>query len=429
MLSVAVHGRPVNGSVSFSVPEHAQTGPLAAWVAGLPGTVEACPRKAFEQRRFMPAAAALRLDEIAPDPRGWTRSVRIDIDEPDASTRWLDAGLPQPNFIVINKKNGHAHYIYNLGVWVRDDKPGSVRYLQRVRRAYAIAVDGDLGYNGHMHHNPLSPAYTTIVGPETAWSLGDLAQYVELFRPTYALRGSAKIDENNAALGPNCNTFEQTRVRAYRDVARFRKTGDQAGFADCVLQRATVAAQEYESAGGRHVRDRHVRSVAKSVASWVWTVYGQGPEAAHTRKARYAKTREVYITEIAARRSQALKLRASGASLSNIAVELGISRRTVCNYLSTSNLLVQSPHLSEIAREGAAPESVPTSGSILAFPFGTPTQLPDRRARKGAAPFFVLSLADFPGSPGEAVSPPRGRAPRAPHAIPGIGAGGNARAP
>ncbi|MFC6631565.1 replication initiation protein [Acinetobacter beijerinckii] len=46
----------------------------------------------------------------------WKKYILIDIDRPGAVTDWLyeSPHLPAPNLIIENRKNGHAHFVYEL---------------------------------------------------------------------------------------------------------------------------------------------------------------------------------------------------------------------------------------------------------------------------------------------------------------------------
>lgn len=309
----------------------------AAWLDRLPWSAEAAPRKSFQLRCRLPRERAVRLDEINPNPRGYIKSVVVDVDYSGAGAAWLDARLPQPTF-VIRSERGHAHLVWHLERWVRRDNERAMRLLEAVQAAITSACAGDRAYVGPMHHNPLSTTYSTIVGHRGDFTLYELADCVPdlLFRASSSSApATSGFRDDFASAGRNCRAFETARLQAYREIAIFKASSTLQRWIDRVTQLVTAA-----NAGNLEpLPASEVRSISKSIASWCWSVYRAGSAAANARRQRYKLDRLHYLTQIDARRQAALKRRNEGASLSTIATELGVSRRSVCRYLGTSNAL------------------------------------------------------------------------------------------
>ena len=97
-----------------------------------------------------PRAQAIKRAYIAPNPDGWIAYLIFDIDKSDGGASWIGAGLPAPNFIVMNPQGscgrdgrpneGRAHLIYRLRGWIRVGAGDSAeRYLEglcRVKASY-----------------------------------------------------------------------------------------------------------------------------------------------------------------------------------------------------------------------------------------------------------------------------------------------------
>ena len=282
------------------------------------------------------------MASIAPDPSGWTTALRFDIDREGGGAAWIDAGLPPPNLIVVNPKNGHAHLIYQLGAWVRTDFgiPGAIkvmRYAAAIERAYEAALGGDPGYSGRFHHNPLSPHYSTRVGRDKPYSLDELAQYVDL--------KTSLPKRRPLGIGRNVALFDRLRRWAYAAVAEWR-IGPFDGWHAAVRSRAAQIAGDVGAESPRGpLPENEVGHTVKSVARWVWEHYkGDVPpllqaardaakrERERARQAtreplrgRSRMTRDEYRAQASERRRKAEELRTQGTPLRAIAEELRCS--------------------------------------------------------------------------------------------------------
>jgi hypothetical protein len=275
---------------------------------------------------LQPHARALQMREIAPDNDKWISSIRIDVDHADASTRWLDAELPQPSLLIVNRDNGHAHMVWQLESWVPRFNRSAVRYLQTVRRLLTEAVGGDPAYSGLLVHNPASGAFTVYEGPP-CYTLGALARHLDLAGTAtspYAIRITSPG-------GRNQGLFTTLRIAAYRRVREFRARDDRKGFGDWV---ASVAAEE-NAAFAAPLSDREVAGICRSVAGWTWARYAK---VTPMRRRRFKRTRAQYLGLVADRRTTALQMAFSGTRAAEVASALGISRRSVERWVAAAKV-------------------------------------------------------------------------------------------
>jgi len=267
--------------------------------------------------------------------------VRVDVDHDGAAVAWLDAGLPQPTFIIRRRSNGHAHLVWELRGWVRVG-PRAERYLRRVRAAFTHAREGHPSSSGRFQHNPLAAwAWDVRVGRAEPYSLGELATHIDLFSSAARAAG-AKIDPDNEALGRNCSVFEHVRTAAYRLVPRFRREDDYEAFEREVRARV----EDQNSTFPTPLPSRDVRSLTKSIARWTWAVYGRGTTAKQAHRAAAELSRAEYEAHAAQRAQQIRELRDAGLGATEIARRLGCSVRLVHLRLAAT---VQSAPLSELA--------------------------------------------------------------------------------
>ena len=101
----------------------------------------ACTDNPADGVAMLPAEKALKRAHIAPNSRSLVWAMAFDIDRPEAGAAWLDADLPQPNWIAQNPKNGHAHLGYALLAPVSRSmlsKDCPQRYMARIDRKSVV---------------------------------------------------------------------------------------------------------------------------------------------------------------------------------------------------------------------------------------------------------------------------------------------------
>lgn len=289
-----------------------------------------------------PKAVALTMREIAPDPDGWFRAIRIDLDRPDAlehvAVLISDGTLPEPSHIIVRATNGHAHVIWELGRWVRRDRPKAVALFERIREALRVVVGGDPAYVGKFQHNPRHADFENW-GNGRRWELGELCEALGdvVWRTARPARQSA-IDPITAAQGRNCSHFENVRVQAYARVDEFRRQGRDIEFGELVL--GLVLAEN--AAIATPLGDKECGVIAASISNWTWNVYRRGPNAAAAHRTTSTRTRAEYLAIADATRTEARRLHSDGLGATAIAKQLSRSRRWVYVALASPEPGVQS---------------------------------------------------------------------------------------
>jgi len=200
-----------------------------------------------------------------PHMRVWSM---YDIDRPGGGMAWEDENLPPPSWATINKTNGHAHLVYGLRAPVltvsMEARQAPLRYLNAVESAFRAKLRGDDGYSGLITKNPSHPLWHTLRGPELAYELGDLAEWVDLDR--FKAKQGVKVAE--VGLGRNVTVFDFVRTWAYKKVREYK--GQQGGFVHwqkAVYDRCMVRNADF----GCPMDSREAYHIARSVAKWTWS--------------------------------------------------------------------------------------------------------------------------------------------------------------
>ena len=190
-----------------------------------------------------------------------------DIDRPGGALAWDDVNLPPPSWATINKENAHAHLAYGLRVPVltssMEARQAPLRYLNAVEAAFRAKLQADDGFSGLITQNPAHPLWRLLQGPDLAYELGDLAEWVDLehFKP----RQGVKVAE--VGLGRNVTVFDFVRLWAYKNVREYKNV--RGGFV--YWQKAVYDRCMARNGDFTHPMDnREAYHIARSVAKWTW---------------------------------------------------------------------------------------------------------------------------------------------------------------
>jgi hypothetical protein len=272
--------------------------------------------------KVRPLKQAIEQRYIQPNPPGMTHFLLFDLDRPDAGSYWIEANAQPPSFVIKNPENGHAHYLYALqnGVCTTSaarQKP--MRYLAAIEQAMCRDLKADPGYAGLITKNPLHPHWQTIPVHTRLYSLADLALDLDLTSPANDERESYGY-----GVGRNCSVFDELRHWAYRSVIEFWRPGGFEGWQRAVRERAHGC-----NMFANPLQQKEIDQIAKSVAKWVWKNFSPA-----TRQALIERT---HTPELQSKRGQlkgkalrerGLELLSAGLTASQVAAEIGASRRT-----------------------------------------------------------------------------------------------------
>lgn len=271
-------------------------------------------------RHVQRALSARYIQPNGPTHRYW---LVYDVDRSGAALDWSDRNAPPPTIVATNPANGHAHLIYGLDVPVRTApgaKSAPLRYAAAVDCALRALLDADAGYSGLICKNPLNPFWRVTEWEPRLYELGDLDSWLDL--NAYSDRRRRLPDYG---LGRNCNLFEKLRLWAYKAIRQGWPEYDR--WHEAVLTRA-LAYNDFDTP----LPVNEVKATARSVAKWTHrnlSAAGFSQYQAARGRRKGEKTRALMLP-------LAREKAAQGLSQREIAQSLGVSQKTVSNWLRRS---------------------------------------------------------------------------------------------
>jgi hypothetical protein len=232
---------------------------------------ELLPRKPFCADRptdgliIRSRSAALKRRHIQLNDPPTVRWVVHDLDFRGAVLAHDEANLPPPNFIAVNRKNGHAHAAVLLEVPVARHeaaRPKPMEFLAAVERGLTRRLNADRAYTGLISKNPLHDHWDVRWLRNAPYSLADIEGW--LFKRD--MRPYA-VPNVMAGFSRNCAIFDNLRQHAYAEVRNAKGAGKTiAAFQAHLERRALELNRVFPTA----LPLSEIRAIAKSVAKWVW---------------------------------------------------------------------------------------------------------------------------------------------------------------
>jgi hypothetical protein len=285
---------------------------------------ERLPRKPYCANDFAdgikirPAATAIKYRHIQLNPPGILAFMLFDLDMAESAWAFERHDLPEPTFIVINRANGHCHYIYALLAPVvfghGHDKPR--QYFLDIEYTYRLLLGADHSYSGLLCKNPWHPYWLTVATPLAIYDLNTLADYV-------TIQKRPKKKEQQAGQGRNVSLFDDLRHWAYRNRRHYCDYGQwlNACMATCAEMNVFDHPLPYPE----------IKSIAKSVARWTWK--NITPQAFSNIQRTRAKKKGLANED---KRASAKLMRARGKTVREIAQELNMPKSTISDWLKSS---------------------------------------------------------------------------------------------
>lgn len=207
---------------------------------------------------------ALSKIYIEHNNESFINSIVFDMDNDSGAIAWDTAGVPIPNFITQNPRNGHAHLFYALSspVCITEN---AHRKPQKLLRGVIAGLTDRLGadpcYTGKITKNPLNPQWRTFWNNTEPYELNFLREFIEEKRlPTKT------IIRRTAAEGRNCALFDLLRLYAYGVVFKYQKAEDYTGFMSDLEERATLINNDFDAP----LCWKEIWHTIKSITDWTW---------------------------------------------------------------------------------------------------------------------------------------------------------------
>ena len=186
-----------------------------------------------------------------------------DIDRPGAALAYSDANLPEPNIVMINPENRHAHTAYLLESGVARSENSRLRplkYFAAVERGIARRLGADRNYAALVAKNPMHPHWHVEWHRDEPYTLAELADWLFPRDMVPDLEAAQTF-----GAGRNCTVFDQLRSIAYREVRHFKSKGVTYDmWLERCLQRALGLNRQFPQA----MMLAEVRAITRSVAKW-----------------------------------------------------------------------------------------------------------------------------------------------------------------
>ena len=185
----------------------------------------------------------------------------VDIDRPDALHRIEESRLPEPNMVILNPANGHAHAFWKLKKEV--PRYGKARwkpiyYFKAVWRGFTRRLGGDMNYVQLLTKNPHSSRWKTILTHSKAFALEELDCALEHEEKRKTGR-SVRLEDG---AGRNVCLFNTLRIEAYSRYANF--LNGKSSFYDWIETRA----EEINASFPSPLPQKEVRDTIKSISRY-----------------------------------------------------------------------------------------------------------------------------------------------------------------
>ena len=240
-------------------------------------------------------------------------------------------GVPEPNIVVENTENGHAHFLFKLETPVYLGENAStkpINYLNAIYSEIRTLLKADTAYSGLMSKNPLHECWRTQELRVEPYSLAGLSQHLEL-ELTFTKQPKIDLDEAYHE-GRNSRIFTELKEWAYVAVREFRGKTYQQWLESCIDYCMQINSVLVHPLGYGEVKQ-----IAKSVSKFCWKNDAYAYSMFIDRQTMKAKVggaaRSATYDPL---REQAAVLYADGMKKKDIAAELGVSDRTIRNWLN-----------------------------------------------------------------------------------------------
>jgi predicted ArsR family transcriptional regulator len=279
-----------------------------------------CTNDFADGLKIRPKAMAIAHRYIQLNPPGILSFMLFDLDFAESAWTFERCDLPHPTFIVINRANGHCHYIYALLAPVvfghGHEKPR--RYFLAIEHTYRVTLGADPGYSGFITKNPFHHHWLVVSTPLAKYDLDALAERATLQSPP-------KKREQQAGQGRNVTLFDSLRTWAYKARRKYDDYGE--------WLKACLAMAAQMNVFDRPLDYPEVKSIAKSVARWTWQHIT--PQAfSQIQRERNKRGRLSAAAKAEDKRASARLMRAQGMTLREIAQALGVSKDAVAKWLN-----------------------------------------------------------------------------------------------
>jgi hypothetical protein len=233
-----------------------------------------------------PLRTAIKKRYIQFNPPHALYWIVLDIDMPIIGSltmsKIIEGEIPQPNFLVENRKNGHAHAFFGLKTPVAKGNHASQRalnYVAAIEAALIRAFGADALYTNLISKNPLNPYWNLIDLRSELYTLGELHEKLDLSGPSKNTMRRITLEEaKTQGIARNCQMFNRIRSYAYQTVREYRQSTSLNEW-----QRLLISKAEIYNDFPAPLLPKELRHIVKSVARWTWSKYTAKSKAEFSR--------------------------------------------------------------------------------------------------------------------------------------------------
>jgi hypothetical protein len=249
--------------------------------------------------------------------------------------------------IVRNSKSGTSHLYYAINPVCTSSKAQShpIHYMKAIIEAFKLRLNADPSYSGPVAKTPGHPWWETIEFHTKTYSLGELADSVELSPINPWLKKNLEDNSHSRTL----QLFDETRYFAYSIVKNERKNGSFQSFYNKVSSHALSKNDFIVKGYAQNLLTSELNSTIKSITRWTWDRYDGNVRCnagvmkldpslpLKTKQQLSAKRTKKTVTERTANKLKHAYLMFSKKNIkptqTELAAETGLSRQTVAKYI------------------------------------------------------------------------------------------------
>jgi hypothetical protein len=204
-----------------------------------------------------------------------------------------------------------------------------MRYLAAVEAAMRAKLDADPGYSGLITKNPMHKSWRTFWHPVGGlYCLDDLSEFLDL--PKFV---NKRDKPECVGIGRNVSTFDYLRYLAYRSIRGWKAEARQGGFVYYQAHLYDLAQQYTHNEHPSPLDRRECHHIAKSVARWTWNRFDIEASDKRFSELQSARGKLGGRPAMEDKQASARLMRAKGMTQRAIAQELGVTERSIRNWL------------------------------------------------------------------------------------------------
>lgn len=231
--------------------------PLAELYQDLPKTLRCSPHKNNTDFRRKTPKQATQNAYVGYNTPKVTTFIVIDLDYDGSIFAYHDAGIPRPQFVLKNPKNGHCQYLYRLKdpvSFFKNSRQAPIDLLNAIEYALNDVLGGDKAFTGYLAKNALNSAHEVYYTGVEPYTLHQLAEYLDLptHKPTQA--------HNDEFYGRNDAIFNAVRHLAYK--IAYKCTYTQ------IYDQCMQWCEQFNAQYSPNLPYNELKSISKSIAGY-----------------------------------------------------------------------------------------------------------------------------------------------------------------